>query len=268
LRPLRQPNGIWSCAVCGAVLEPNRLSPFWPVLAGLIGLASLGLSVMSKPQPVPMQPSTGLYPTRGVGGDSVQHLQGAIDSPRLLQQLALADRQWAPRAEPLPSGGVRYSYRKRPGDPDLSLTQIKALMTNPPRFEREQGVIETLLQQLRARGVQLSLSPPRKPGAAGEWDPSARALRIKPEVVRKGSAEFAKVLNHETIHVAQSCRGGGIQARPRLLGLAQHLTPALERVLRDPVYHRVSDWERALEREAYANQVHLELGPALLEAHC
>ena len=37
----------------------------------------------------------------------------------LLQQLAIADRQWLPRAETLPSGAVRYHYRRRANEPKL-----------------------------------------------------------------------------------------------------------------------------------------------------
>jgi len=187
---------------------------------------------------------------------------------RLLQQLAIADRQWRPRAEPLPGGGTRYVYRRRPGDPELTLGQIKALMRDPPTFADERQRIVDLRRALVALGVRLELRQPHKPGAAAEWDPAARTLRIKPALVAKGSAEFAKVLNHEAIHVAQSCQGGGIGALPRPLGLPQQLPAHLQSVLQHSPYTRASATERALEREAYAHQDRLNLGLALLNLHC
>lgn len=180
----------------------------------------------------------------------------------------MADAQWRPRSEPLPNGGTRYVYRKRPGEPDLSLAQIKALMANPPRFEVERQVIVNLWRQLRGLGVRLKLEQPRKLGAAGEWDPAARTLRIKPQVVAKGSTEFVRVLNHEAIHVAQSCSGGSISAAPRPLGLPEQLPPRLQTVLQEPTYARADARERLLEREAYANQHELQLGLTLLRIHC
>jgi hypothetical protein len=180
----------------------------------------------------------------------------------------MADLQWHPRSEPLPNGGTRYVYRKRPGEPDLSLAEIKALMANPPRFEAERAAISDLWAQLQHLGVRLKLEQPRKAGAAGEWDPAAQTLRIKPAVVDKGSAEFARVLNHEAIHVAQSCSGGGIRATPRPLGLPQQLPARLQTVLQQPTYARADARERLLEREAYANQEQLQLGLTLLRIHC
>lgn len=191
-----------------------------------------------------------------------------VAADRLLQQLALADRQWWPRAEPLPGGGTRYVYRRRPGDPALTLVQIKELMRDPPTFTQERQHIVDLRRALVGLGVRLELSQPRKPGAAAEWDPAARTVRIKPSVVAKGSAEFARVLNHEAIHVAQSCRGGGIGAAPQPLGLPQQMPAHLHAVLQDPTYARASASERALEREAYAHQDQLDLGLNLLSRQC
>jgi len=141
-------------------------------------------------------------------------------------------------------------------------------MRHPPAFAHERQRIADLRRALVALGVRLELREPAKPGAAAEWDPAARTLRIKPAVVAKGSADFARVLNHEAIHVAQSCRGGGIGAAPRPLGLPQQLPDHLQSVLQAPTYARASATERQLEREAYAHQDQLDLGLSLLSLHC
>jgi hypothetical protein len=87
-------------------------------------------------------------------------------------------------------------------------------------------------------------------------------------VPAKGSREFARVLNHEAIHVAQSCRGGSLRSRPLPLGLPQQLDAASQRHLADPIYAKASARERTLEAEAYANQDRLSLGLQLLQVHC
>lgn len=186
----------------------------------------------------------------------------------LMAQLRVADQAWIPRAVPLPGGGTRYLYRRQPGDPPLSLEQLHQLMRFPPTFDQEQLTIRSLLTQLRQVGVRVLLAAPRRQGAAGEWEPRRALLRIRPDVVGKGSREFARVLNHEAIHVAQSCRGGSLRHAPQRLGLAMHLDAATRRHLDAPLYAKISTRERELEMEAYANQHQLALSQQLLARFC
>ena len=186
----------------------------------------------------------------------------------LLAQLTAADREWLPRVERLADGRNRYVYKRRAGEAPLSLEQVKALLRNPPRFEQEQRAIRLLLGALERNGVVVLLDQPRKPGAAGEWNPRRAELRIRSDVPAKGSAEFARVLNQESIHVAQSCRGGSLYAQPKPLGLPRELDARARRHLAEPLYARVSARERRLEEEAYAGQEQLSLGAQLLAAHC
>ena len=46
-------------------------------------------------------------------------LGNSPDQKLLLSQLAEADRQWTPRAEPLANGGYRYVYKRRAVEPHL-----------------------------------------------------------------------------------------------------------------------------------------------------
>jgi hypothetical protein len=121
---------------------------------------------------------------------------------------------------------------------------------------------------MRQAGVTVLLGPPRKQGAAGEWDPARAVLRIRSDIPAKGSREFARVLNHEAIHVAQSCRQGSLTAQPQLLGLSRRVQGAAIRHLQEPLYRNSTALERALEEEAYANQDNLQLGVQLIKAHC
>lgn len=186
----------------------------------------------------------------------------------LYEQLAEGDRKWLPIAQPLPGGGTRFIYRRRAGEPELSLAQIRDRLIDPPRYEIERQEIHRLLLVLQRARVRVVLEKPLKPGAAAEWDHAARTMRIRPDVPGQGTVDFAQVLNHEAIHVAQSCASGSLRTPPRLLGLSTEIDPHVEQHLHQPLYVGTSEMERKLEKEAYANQDRLGLGASLVEAHC
>ena len=198
----------------------------------------------------------------------------AVGSPdqfgrkEVLEKLASADRQWVPKAEHFANGSTRFSYRRRTGEPSLSIDEIRDLMAHPPTFSVERQSISRLWQILERAGVDIRLTQPRKDGAAGEWDPKAKTLRIQPAVLAMGSAEFARVLNHEAIHVAQSCKRGSLTALPEVIGLPNNLPIELEFVLQKPQYRHTSPLAKSLEREAFANQSDLDLGPSMLQIYC
>ena len=257
-------DGVWLCARCGDPLERVPWVRPLPALAGLLVALGFGLAALPPEQLPPTAPE----PVAALAAAPEAGNQEGVTADALLARLAAADAAWTPRAETLPDGRIRYHYKRRQGDPELSVEEIKALMLNPPSFARERAAIGELLQLLAIAGVRVLLTQPRKLGAAGEWDPRSRSLRVKPSVVESGSRELAQVLNHEAIHVAQSCRGGAVSAQPQSLGLSEQLPPELQGVLQEPVYSQASAAEQRLEREAYANQHLLELGPLLLRSHC
>ncbi|KEF42719.1 MAG: hypothetical protein ER33_04045 [Cyanobium sp. CACIAM 14] len=275
--PLRQQQpftGLPRCGRCGGLLDPApRHQAPWGLAAGVtavvLGLAAFP-NLLDRLGSVPLQPPE-------VTSRILDHFEPSPD-PRLrpmallegglLDSLQEADRQWIPTAEPLPGGGIRFLYQRRAGEPELTVPQLQALIRNPPDHGKERRAISHLLGTLEQAGVQVQLVEPRKTGAAGEWDHAARTLRIKPAVVKKGTVDFARVLNHEAIHVAQSCAAGGLRAVPRLLGLSQQVSPELLPHLEDPLYAGASGTEKSLEREAYANQERLPMGATLVRAHC
>ncbi len=269
LRPGRRPH----CARCGRPLAKDyTLSPVhWLALAA----TGLGLLAAALPDLMGEVASVAIAPPRlpqvlarfETMPDPAQQPLALLEKG-LHDRLDQGDRAWLPTAEPLPQGGTRYLYRRRPGEPELSVPEIQALMTHPPRFEQERASIDTLLRTLQKARVRLVLEPPRKAGAAAEWDHAARTLRIQPGVLEKGTVDFAQVLNHEAIHVAQSCAAGGLRARPKALGLSTDLDPEMESHLKEPLYADAAAWETLLEREAYANQHYLDLGATLVRTHC
>ncbi len=188
----------------------------------------------------------------------------------LLAELQRADGRNRPqmRRLPGPGGALTITYRRPSEDPPLSVTELRRLIKDPPTYTVEREVILRLLQSLRRLGVTLVLGPPRRSGAMAEWEPKRAVLRIRPDAPGRGTPTFARILNHESIHVAQSCRAGRLRALPVPLGLPRPATPALDRQLSHPVYAGASANERIVEQEAYANHNRLELALTLLARHC
>lgn len=230
------------------------------VLAPMLGSLLLAACAVGVGVPITVWPQTSPQPQAPPASP--------LDQQMLLLQLAEADLQWTPRAEPLANGGYRYVYKRRAGEPQLDLAGVRALIANPPSYGSERQAIGQLLEVLQMAGVRVSIAATRLGGAAAEWDPRARSLRIQPTVVEKGTLEFARVLNHEAIHVAQSCSNKGLGSEPLPLGLPTRLPGHLVSVLNDPIYRTAPERVRQLEREAFANQDRLNLGAQLVQAHC
>lgn len=261
------------CGHCGSLMVRRSLLPVFGTLLMGGGFAALcvlalpdaleGLAILASGTPGLSEVVAYLDPPPEPARRPLALLNGD-----LMDRLAEADQTWIPTAEPVPGEGIRYHYRRRLGEPPLSIAQIQALMAHPPSFEQERQTLQALLQELQRVGVALEMAPTRKQGAAGEWDHAERTIRMQPLVAEKGSEEFLRVLNHEAIHVAQSCAGGGLRARPVPLGLDTTMPAELAQQLSATIYASSPPLERQLEREAYANQQRFELGAALVRQHC
>jgi len=250
-------------ALIGAALIGAAL--IWASLTGALAAADWPL-LLSQRSPLPLTEAivSRLWgrPYQGPAG-----LVGLQESA-LLEQLAKADQKWLPRAELLANGAIRYTYRRRSGGPALSIGQLRALIASPPGYRAERQAIVNLLAALKSVGIRVVLTAPRRPAAVGEWNPLLRTIYIQPQVVARGSVGFAQVLNHEAIHGAQFCRAGPWPQAAKPLGLATTMPASLAGVLQEPLYRQASALERQLEREAYANQGLLHLGPELLRRYC
>ncbi|MFM7677192.1 MAG: hypothetical protein ACKO5F_16800 [Synechococcus sp.] len=228
------------------------------IVATLLALASLSAPALAQSRP----PAAVLRP------------QDAPLSPlheaHLFRELERADLRNRPQIQrlPGPGGGTAITYRRQSGDPPLSPAELRRQLEHPPRYEQERSAILRLLQALRRLGVTLVLGPPRRNGAMAEWEPKSAVLRIRPDASSRGTRVFARILNHEAIHVAQSCRAGSLRARPVPLGLPRPATATLDLQLSHPVYSAAGPSERVVEQEAYANHNRLDLALALLARHC
>lgn len=240
-----------------------------------LGLAAVGMALLTLPDLVKQ------HDLQFRKGGIIKGLQATLDAEEptlrekdairtydLVAQLEEADQQWQPREEILPDGSSRYLYKRRADEPDLSVSQLKQMIESPPSFHREREQILQLLQALQQAGVKVFLAPTLKQGAAAEWDHHLGILRIQPKITKKGSVDFLKVLNHEAIHVAQSCKAGALNQRPKPLGLSLTKTEILHKRLKDPIYAGASSWEQTLEMEAYGAQDNSDQVKRILASEC
>ena len=193
---------------------------------------------------------------------------GVANQRLVLDVLAKNDRQWQPRLVVNHQGLQEYTYRQRPGAPELSLKDIQALLRSPPDYTSDVESIKSLLSALDRYGVTVVIAEPNRIGASGEWNPRRGEMRISHLVVKRGTQAFRRVLNHEAIHTAQSCAGGSIRSRPKPLGLSRRLDKTAIRHLQSEIYADLTSIDRRLEEEAYANQEDPEIGALLLKVHC
>jgi hypothetical protein len=198
----------------------------------------------------------------------VNRMTDSLDANELFIKLENADAQWQPQEELLPDGSTRFLYKRRVGESDLSVSELRSLINDPPTFQTERQAITNLLETLRQAGVRVMLTPTIKKGAAAEWDHRDGVMRIQPQVTEKGSLDFLRVLNHEAIHVAQSCRSGSLVAKPKALGVTVLDDKAFRSTLDNPVYANVSVEEKILELEAYSLQNDVTTANTLVSKEC
>jgi hypothetical protein len=203
----------------------------------------------------------------GGARDAERPLAPAED-PELWQRLQRSDGLWRPRVDVKADGRRVYRLRRLAGDPPLDLAAMQALERSEDPFAADRLQVQELLDTLRRHGVRLRLGQPRRGGALAEWEPRAQVLRLRPDSLDQGHRGLARILNHEAIHVAQSCAAGGLSQPPQLLGLPRALPADLEPVLQSATYALLDEGSRELEREAFAGQGRPGLGARLIRRHC
>ena len=138
--------------------------------------------------------------------------------------------------------------------------------------DRERNAIELnvsrLIAQLQDLRVSVVMLEPDQTLAQGEWNYRRREIRIHPGVLRAGLRSFSRTLHHEVLHVTQSCSGGGLTRRPRLIGFESPPTDRIKGILQRPPYAGLSQEVHDLESEAFLMQDQPELVRRLLRQFC
>ena len=105
------------------------------------------------------------------------------------------------------------------------------------------------LSTLGSLGIEIIVGNPSIDGASAEWDAASRTVTISPATMQQGAGAVLQAMNHEAVHVAQSCKAGGVGTAGKALGIGT--SGAAAEALQHEVYESVSREEKQLELEAY-----------------
>ncbi len=91
-------------------------------------------------------------------------------------------------------------------------------------------------------------------------------MTISSETMQKGSGAVLQAMNHEAVHVAQSCNAGGVGSAGTALGIGTSGEAAL--ALQHEVYDVASEEEKQMELEAYTLTNQARAGLKAAVQHC
>ena len=166
-------------------------------------------------------------------------------------------------------GTKRYRYIATKGEKSKTREEIerdaeeieKTISTSRKRTKN-------LLKMLRDVGVTVAIGNPGKAGAAAVWSPRIQTIKISRKKMEEGSQAVLRVLNHEGIHVAQSCKNGGINYKPIPLGLKLSPTEIYKTQIGSKIYEKSSNKVKKLEKEAYSYEFSNQATIYLIEKEC
>ena len=119
---------------------------------------------------------------------------------------------------------------------------------------------------LESLGIEVVVGDPSIEGASAEWDAGSRTMTISAETMQQGSGAVLQAMNHEAVHVAQSCNAGGVGSAGAALGIGTSGEAAL--ALQHEVYEGASEEEKQMELEAYTLTNQAGAGLEAAVQHC
>jgi hypothetical protein len=165
-------------------------------------------------------------------------------------------------------GQVSYRYYRKEGEAAKTAKELDEQVRNGREFWASQQKLAQLLTSLAELNVLVVIGKPRLKGAAGEWDPSRQTIRIAPSALSQGSEAVRKILNHEAIHVAQSCYNGGINYKPKPLGVELSPAKIYRRQLGSDIYSQIGEKTKLIETEAYSYEYSSKAARHFLAERC
>ena len=126
--------------------------------------------------------------------------------------------------------------------------------------------IASQVNALEGLGIKVVVGDPSIQGASAEWDASRRTMTISPDTMAKGSGSIMQAIDHEAVHIAQSCKAGGVNHAGTALGVATS-GEAVERI-QHAAYENASDHAKHLELEAYSLAEQAGAGISAAIDHC
>ena len=186
----------------------------------------------------------------------------------VIRILKKADKRNAPKMITNPDSSKSIIYKKSNFQKKLSQKELTYLIKNPRNFYQEQNFVEEALKFLNQLGISVFLSELNDKKVSAYWLPEKQIIKIDSKTLNAGSLTFAKILNHEMIHIAQSCKGGSINSFPKLIGLNEKLNQEKNYLLSSEVYKNLPKSQISLEKEAYSYQDNLSAGKYLINKFC
>ena len=186
----------------------------------------------------------------------------------ILRLLKKADKRNAPKMITAPDSSKSIIYKKSNFQKDLSQKELIYLIKNPQNFNQEQNFVEKALKFLDQLGISVFLLELSDEKGSAYWLPEKQIIKIDIKTLNAGTLTFAQILNHEMIHIAQSCKGGSINSFPKLIGLNEKLNEEKNYLLSSEVYKNLSNSQISLEKEAYSYQDNLSAGKYLINKYC
>ena len=176
----------------------------------------------------------------------------SININNLMFNLLEADEKLTPKIVYNPDGSSYYTYTKKPGEGEITLKDIKkrvSLGSDFYQIDREN--IGILLERINELKINNRLDHIDN-GALGLWIPSKDLIIIDYKVIDMGSPIFLDILQHEVIHVAQSCFSGSRKTFPKRIGLPLEFSRDINLNLSHKVYSTNSEEVMYMEREAFS----------------
>tara|TARA_Y100001968_G_scaffold330575_1_gene382822 strand:+ start:4926 stop:5651 length:726 start_codon:yes stop_codon:yes gene_type:complete len=186
----------------------------------------------------------------------------------LYRLLARADYENRPRKYIKDDGSIYYEYKRSKHEPKPSIEKLEYLISRDPNFTSNTNYIKKILHELRSKDINIILTKNNLYNHTAKWTPIKKTIQLEFNLIALGTKVFSEMLNHEVIHVAQSCHSGSFNSNPRLLGLRIENKQYLFKNLDSPLYDGIKTDQKQLELEAYSNQHDLVLGHHLLKKYC
>ena len=183
-------------------------------------------------------------------------------------KLKLADNNLIPKLIIDSKGNKFYSYKKNEFSKNLSFIEIEELINNPPVFKNERLFIKNIINLLYELGINVIFINFKNSKISGEWDYRNKIIKLNLNLIESGTKNFTNVLNHEVIHIVQSCVNGNITSKPKLIGLKLNLDKQKKHLLSSKIYKNKSKKILSFEKEAYSYQDDFNLGLKLLKKYC
>ncbi len=183
-------------------------------------------------------------------------------------KLKIADKNLIPKLKIDKKGNYFYSYKKNKFSQNLSLIEIEDFINNPPVFENERLFLKNIIHLLHDLGINIIMINFKNSNIAGEWDYKNKYIKLNLNLINSGTKIFTTVLNHEVIHIAQSCMNGRISSKPKKIGLKLNLDKEKNYFLSSKIYNHKPKKILLFEKEAYSYQDDLNFGLQLIRKYC